>query len=117
MHITDYFHKIENVLSKHPAIVISEVSYEQRTRHLGFIKGYLTFRDKSELHFKEFIDVETEIKKYKYGYHYQKENKIIFRYDNHSGTDHKHSLGEENIILCSLPSLEDILKEIFLLLD
>lgn len=72
---------------------MTEISYEQRTRHLGFIKGHLIFKDTSELYFKEFVDGEKEIRKYKYAYHYQKENKIIFRY------------------------LEEILKEISLLLD
>ena len=119
MHLTDYFRQIDDAISNCPAISYKEVLFEQRTKYIGFIKGMLTFRDGSELYFKEFINTEVSITKYKYGYHYQKDNKLIFRYDNHPypakgdfPTHHKHVSAERNIIPTSIPNLEDILREI-----
>ena len=118
MHIAEYFYRIKDSISAFPAVVSSEISFEQRTSHVGLIKGTLTFSDHSELHFKEFADVGDEIIKYKYAYHYQKENKLIFRYDNHTiplkdiPEHHKHNLSEENILETPVPDIEDVLKEI-----
>jgi hypothetical protein len=121
LYITDYFRQIDDVISNCPAIISKEILFEQRTKYIGFVKGQLTFRDGSELHFKEFVDTEADIIKYKYGYHYQKDNKLIFRYDNHPYSArehipllHKHVSNEEKIIPASIPSLENVLKEIFL---
>lgn len=118
MLITEYFRRVKESISAFPAVVSCEISFEQRTSHIGLIKGILTFRDKSELHFKEFADVGDEIVKYKYAYHFQKENKLIFRYDNHPiplkdiPEHHKHHLREENILESDVPDIEDVLKEI-----
>jgi len=121
LYITDYFRQIDDAISNCPAIISTEILFEQRTKYIGFIRGALTFRDGSELHFKEFIDTEADILKYKYGYHYQKHNKLIFRYDNHPYSTrehiplhHKHVSNEENIISAPIPSLDDVLKEILL---
>jgi len=121
LYITDYFRRIDDAISNCPVIISKEISFEQRTKYIGFIKGILTFRDGSELHFKEFIDTETGILKYKYGYHYQKDNKLIFRYDNHPyptkediPLHHKHVSDEDNIFPASIPSLDDVLKEVLL---
>lgn len=121
MYITDYFREIDDAISNCPAIISKEILFEQRTKYIGFVKGTLAFRDGSELHFKEFVDTEADILKYKYGYHYQKDNKLIFRYDNHPYSTrkhvplhHKHVSNEENIIPASIPSLEDVLKEVLL---
>jgi len=123
MFITEYFRQIEGIIAGFPAIVSNEISFEQRTSHIGLIKGILTFRDGSELHFKEFIDVGDEIVKYKYAYHYQKEDKLIFRYDNHPiplkdiPEHHMHHLTEENIIKSdSIPDLSAVLQEILIFL-
>jgi len=82
LYITDYFRRIDQVILSCPAIISKEILFDQRTKYIGFIRGTLVFIDGSELHFKEFIDAETSIK-YKYGYHYQKDDRFIFRYDNH----------------------------------
>jgi len=98
---------------------MKEVTYDQRTSRLGLIKGILTFIDSSQLHFKEFIDTDEGIAKYKYGYHYQKKNNLIFRYDNHihspkSPIHHKHIPSTSRIIaLSSPPTLTSVLKEIY----
>lgn len=118
MLITEYFHQIEKIVAAFPAIISSELSFEQRTRHIGLIKSILTFADGSELHFKEFVDVGNEIDKYKYAYHYQKGGKLLFRYDNHPipfkhiPEHHKHHFSEENIIETSIPDLMTVLMEV-----
>lgn len=75
MYITDYFRQIDDAISNCHSVICKEVLFEQRTKYIGLIKGTLTFGDGSELFFKEFIDTEIRITKYKYGYHYQKDNK------------------------------------------
>ena len=119
MYIKDYFRRIDQVISGCPAIISKELLFDQRTKYVGFIRGTLIFRDGSELHLKEFIDIEAGITKYKYGYHYQKGDRLIFRYDNHPHparkdipSHHKHVSDEENIVPTSIPDLEDILKEV-----
>jgi len=121
LYISDYFRRIDRIISGCPAIISKELLFDQRTKYIGFVRGILIFRDGSELHFKEFIDTETGITKYKYGYHYQKDDRLIFRYDNHPHparkditSHHKHVSYEENIIPSSIPDLEDILKEIIM---
>ena len=123
MYITDYFRQIDQVILDCPAIISKELLFDQRTKYIGFVRGTLVFRDGSELHFKEFIDSEVGIVKYKYGYHYQKSDKLLFRYDNHPypakkniPSHHKHISNEENIIPVSIPDLEDILKEVIMYL-
>jgi hypothetical protein len=118
MLIIEYFRRVEDVISSFPGITSQEISFEQRTRHIGLIKGILTFPDNSELHFKEFVDVGNEVIKYKYAYHYQKDDKLIFRYDNHPiplrsiPPHHKHDRSEENILKSDIPDLQEILNEI-----
>lgn len=122
MLITEYFRRVEETISAFPAIVSCEISFDQRTRHVGLIKGILTFPDRSELHFKEFVDVTNEVVKYKYAYHYQRDNKLIFRYDNHPiplrniPEHHKHDQSEENIINSETPDLQTALMQILKLL-
>ena len=36
LRVTDYFHQIEKIITECPAIIMNEVSYGQRTTHLGF---------------------------------------------------------------------------------
>jgi hypothetical protein len=123
LYITDYFRQIDQVILDCPAIISKELLFDQRTKYIGFVRGTLVFRDGSELHFKEFIDSEVGIVKYKYGYHYQKSDKLLFRYDNHPypakkdiPSHHKHISNEENIIPASIPYLEDIFKEVIMYL-
>ncbi|MEA3360277.1 MAG: DUF6516 family protein [Thermodesulfobacteriota bacterium] len=123
MYITDYFRQIDQVILDCPAIISKELLFDQRTKYIGFLKGTVSFRDGSELHFKEFIDTEARITKYKYGYHYQKDDRLIFRYDNHphparkdTPSHHKHVSYEDNVVSASIPGLEDVLKEVVMYL-
>lgn len=114
MYIDEYFKQIEDIISRHPAVLQSEVSYDRRALYVGFVKGLLVFSDTSELHFKEFIDTEKEIVKYRYAYHYQKCDKMLFRYDNHLGIHHKHISDSEIVEISKTPELESVLDEILL---
>lgn len=75
--------------------------------------------NETKLDFIEVIQINTEIKtKIKYKYHFMdKENKLIFRYDNtkhYTGLEnfphHKHI--ESNVLPCNEPDIITILKEI-----
>lgn len=122
MLIAEYFHRLEAIVFACSAIISREISFEERTHHIGLIKGIITFIDGSELHFKEFVDVRDKTVKYKYAYHYQKDDRLIFRYDNHPmplkdiPQHHKHHLDEKNIIETDIPDLEDVLNEVVTLL-
>lgn len=94
-----------------------DFSVDSRTNYLAFVQRKLEFRDGSCLFFKEFIDLQETIEKISYSFHYQdKENKLIFRYDN---AKHKPDLGysehkhiNNKIIPSVIPEIEEIMIEI-----
>jgi hypothetical protein len=56
---------------------------DQRSVTRGMIEGVIEFRDGSQLHLREFIDVETSQERLMYAYHYQAADRSLrFRYDN-----------------------------------
>jgi hypothetical protein len=84
-----------------------------------FIRGLLHFDDGSELHLREFVDVSTDIERYKYSYHYMRAGHLIVRYDNSANISardfttcphHKH-VGD-TIQESSAPSLAEVVAEI-----
>lgn len=83
----------------------------------GYIEGQLVFSDDSRLEFIEVIDAEMNAK-IKYRYHYMnRQNGLIFRYDNAnhhpeipSFPHHKHLLN--HIEESKEPSIADVLDEI-----
>jgi hypothetical protein len=88
---------------------------------IGFVRGDLTFRDGSHLHFQEFVRKEEKepAERYTYVYHYQSPTgHIVFRYDNtnhypalENAPHHKH-VGEDSVTSAQVPDLSAILKEI-----
>lgn len=95
-------------------------TYDKRDEHIGFIKGIIYFPDFSELHIREFVNVEYEKNRITYAYHYMKNLKMIFRYDNASDVEavslvsfphHKH-LNSKRVIESDAPLIEEILDEI-----
>jgi hypothetical protein len=96
--------------------------YDKRGTHEGFIRGAIAFTDETQLHFREFVDVEFSIERIMYVYQYQDVNaNLIFRYDNsghhqHSNLQnfphHKHLGNENKIINASIPNLLSVLHEI-----
>jgi hypothetical protein len=93
--------------------------YDERSETKGFMRGLLHSDDSSELHIREFVDVSTGIERYKYSYHYMREGRLMFRYDNSADITardfatyphHKH-VGDI-IQESSAPSLAEVLAEI-----
>lgn len=121
MRIEDYFSQIRMMIDHCPIVQLSTVTYEKRGTNEGLVRGELLFVDGSNLHLREYIDVELIIDRLMYVYQYMKEDTtLIFRYDNtgHHRTlglvtypHHKHQ-GQEIILPSSAPSLETVLEEI-----
>lgn len=121
MKIERYFDEIKRVLDKYgamPFAVETRMNFDARPGNQGYLTGSMHFIDGSLFHFREFIDIEGDtVDKQAYSYHYQdRENRMIFRYDNSrhkpalSSLDHKHTNGQ--IIETDAPALEDVLAEI-----
>jgi hypothetical protein len=117
--IEEYFQQIEQEVSKYYFTVTANISTDKRSLYLGIVEGKLTFIDSSELHFMEFVNVKTELNRYKYPYHYQdKSGVLIFRYDmapHHkelSAFPHHKHLADEHVIDAAAPSLAEVLEEI-----
>lgn len=82
-------------------IVGYDLKNDSRAKKIGFVKGYITFTNGSNLYFSEYLDVRYKIDKHSYSFHYQKENgEFILRYDNDnhkpalSFCNHKHKPDE-----------------------
>ena len=101
------------------------MTYEKRGDYEGFIRGELYFVDGSNLHFREFVDVEITSDRLMYVYQYlNASEQFVFRYDNTGHhkklglptyPHHKHEGSEENVIASTVPNLADVLQEIELL--
>lgn len=66
MRIESYFQRIREILNACPFIQSSELTFDQRSSHEGFIRGNLYFRDGSVLHLREFLDVEISVDRLTY---------------------------------------------------
>ena len=82
MPIEEYFQQIDAILALFPQVALKTMLYDQRSETTGFLRGVLLFEDGSELHVREFVDVSAGIERFKYAYHYRREGRLIFRYDN-----------------------------------
>jgi hypothetical protein len=119
--IDGYFQELQNLIAATPFITAVSLHTERRSETIGFVRGDLTFRDGSRLHFREFIrneDNEPTVR-YTYAYHYQSsDGQFLFRYDNTNhypnlpnAPHHKH-VEDINVIPAQAPDLAGILKEI-----
>ncbi len=103
-------------------VQLSNVTYDKRGTHEGFIRGDLLFVDGSVLYLREFVDVETTVDRLAYAYQYMDSaQQLVFRYDNtghHKKLNlptyphHKHVGSESNVVASSAPTLTDVLTEI-----
>lgn len=94
---------------------------DQRSPERGYLTGILIFADRSELHFREFVDTTRSVARMMYAYHYQDAQKtLIFRYDNalHRPTlpqqEHKHT--PSGIEAGAMPTLIEVIDELVSLL-
>jgi hypothetical protein len=121
LRIEDYFLQIREVIEQCSAS-LTNVTYDKRGTYEGFIRGEIQFVDGSRLHFREFVDVETEVERLVYAYQYMDASeKLVFRYDS-SGhhqklgiptyPHHKHQSSESNVVASSAPTLQGVLAEI-----
>ena len=117
---TDYVQnlqeKVNFVVSSGEARLL-HLNIDARSNFIGFIAGILKFKDDSELHFREFVDVNQAEPRQMYAYHYQdQDKKLFFRYDNAahrpqlSQPEHKHT--QDDIIVGLSPSLAEMIDEI-----
>lgn len=116
--ISKYFAQVKRTIQSFDHIISDEsIDEKQYDEEVGLITGELTFVDESRLDFTEVKDI-TQQSKLKYRYHYMdKENEMIFRYDNakhhkeiRTFPHHKHIPGR--ILESQEPEIEEILIEI-----
>lgn len=122
MRIEVYFRQIEKIIETCPVIQLSNVTYEKRGTHEGFIRGELYFIDGSTLHLREFLDVEITEDRVMYVYQYMdSSDKLVFRYDNtghhkklglSTYPHHKHEGSEDEVVPSAAPDLVTVLQEI-----
>ncbi len=118
--IEDYFRQIATLIATAGIIHSSSITYDKRSTSIGFIRGDISFLDGSQLHLREFINVEHGTERYMYAYHYQRpDGTLVFRYDNTphfpalaTFPHHKHEASEANVAAASPPDLQAILTEI-----
>lgn len=116
----EYAQRIGRVLA--PLLVTGEatlVSFQadQRSSLRGFITGVVRFDDRSELHFREFVDASRFAPRLMYAYHYQDSHEaLIFRYDNAAHrpqlpqSEHKHT--PSHLTISDAPTLAQVIEEI-----
>ena len=121
MRIESYFRQIEKIIEACPVIQLSNVTYEKRGTHEGFIHGELCFVDGSAFYLREFVDVEMIPDRLMYAYQFiDPSQKLVFRYDN---TGHHKKLGlstyphhkddglETRVIPSAAPNLTAVLQK------
>jgi len=122
LRIEDYFQLLRKTIDDCPAARTSSVTYDKRGTYEGFIRGEIYFVNESVLHFREFIDVENEVERLMYVYHYVDASKeLVFRYDNTGHhkrlklptyPHHKHDGSESDVLPASPRELASVLVEI-----
>ena len=122
MRIETYFRQIHKEIEACPVVRLVSIAEEKRGTHEGYIYGDLTFLDDSTLQFREYADVEDQIDRLMYSYHYtDAEGKLIFRYDNTGHhrklklttyPHHKHEGNQDSVLPSSAPVLATVLDEI-----
>ncbi len=109
-----------DAIAESPIVRASNVTLDKRTLRAGLIRGDLYFADGSRLHFRELVEVQAQVVRRMYSYHYQDaEAALIFRYDDtphHPGLsnfpNHKHVSNETHVIPATPPDLSAVLREI-----
>lgn len=118
--IEEYMQSLLSAAADSPIISASNIVLDKRTNRSGLIRGDLYFQDGSRLHFRELVDIEEEVVRFMYSYHYQDNSeKLVFRYDDTPHhpeltgyPHHKHIEEEAKVATSEPPSLAGVLKEI-----
>jgi len=117
--IAGYFRYINNILALLRIVKSQDIYTEKRTPTEGFLRGDVTFKDDSRLHFRELVSTDPSVQVVSYTYQYMRaDGTTIFRYDDAdhfpnltTAPHHKH-VGETDVVAANGPSLESVLKEI-----
>ena len=125
--IENYFKRVKLLIQSSQIVASYEIEEDKRGLYEGLIKGKINLKDKSLLHFREFVYVEIAIDRKMYSYQYMDDqNNLIFRYDNtehhrklnlSTFPHHKHDGSEQNVVISNAPFLVQVLKEIQLLMN
>ena len=118
--IEAYLQSLLDAIAESPIVRASNVTLDKRTLRAGLIRGDLYFADGSRLHFRELVEVQAQVVRRMYSYHYQDADAaLIFRYDDtphHPGLsnfpNHKHAGNETHVIPATPPDLSAVLREI-----
>jgi len=118
--IEAYLQSLLDAVAASPIVRASNITLDKRTLQVGFIRGDLYFADGSRLHFRELVEVQVQVVRRMYSYHYQDADAaLIFRYDDtphHPSLSnfphHKHAGGETDVIPATPPDLPTVLGEI-----
>jgi len=73
--IKEYLTGLYNLISEIPFTLLTNIHPENRGGVALYIKGEITFVDRSEFHFKEYFITIPDLKKLAYSYHYQNHKK------------------------------------------
>ena len=118
--IESYFRAIETLIAGSGIVHSTAITYDKRSTHVGFIRGEVHFLDGSRLHVREFVNVEQDVDRYMYAYHYQRlDGTLVFRYDNTlhfpdlvNSPHHKHVGSETDVVSADPADLSQVLAEI-----
>ena len=118
--IEAYLQSLLDVVAASPIVRASNVTLDKRTLYAGLIRGDLYFADGSRLHFRELVEVQVQVVRRMYSYHYQAADAaLIFRYDDtphhpdlSTFPHHKHAGSETHVIPATPPDLPTVLQEI-----
>jgi hypothetical protein len=114
----NYLSRIEATIRSRGDIVPQGLSIEAESSLIGHIVDRLIFHDGSFLAVEEVVfAADHKVEKLRYSYHYQKGDRLIFRYDNAphhpelpTFPHHKHV--DDRVEPCQEPDLQDVLREI-----
>ena len=114
----NYLARIEATLYSRQDITVRDLRVEPVSTTVAYIEDRLIFYDGSFLEIEEVLHLsDYRIEKVRYSYHYQKGDRLIFRYDNAphhpelpTFPHHKHI--DDHVEPCQEPDLQDVLRKI-----
>jgi hypothetical protein len=120
LRIETYFQQVRAIIESAPIVASSDIAYDKRSAHEGFIRGEIFMLDGSILHIREYVDVETQIERLTYAYQYMDAQKnLIFRYDNTGHSKHKHLASfphhkheKNDVVASAAPDLDRVLEDV-----
>ena len=120
MRLHNYLTRLQTIIESRREIDTSDLLILQPTKDKGAIRARLRFYDGSFLELSEELEVQgDEVVKLQYSYHYQKGDRLIFRYDNAPHhpelpifPHHKHVGHQDNRQESYERSLEEVLAVI-----